>query len=180
AVKLLLSHLKIDVNKADDWGETPLLEAAENGHIEAVKLLLSHLKIDVNKANIWDQAPIDEAVRRGDVDVANALLSDPDIDVNFKVREYLYRLVNNDDVDSIQEIVLNGCSEKVYDHLYTKAIEIGKPQLIKRLRHLVPGYSNTEALGGHNKAYNTGTAVPEGILRTVKEYLNPKLPEQQR
>jgi len=50
-VKLLLSVEGIDVNKADNHGNTALILASHRGHTEVVKLLLSVEGIDVNKAN---------------------------------------------------------------------------------------------------------------------------------
>ncbi|MCP4745826.1 MAG: ankyrin repeat domain-containing protein [Desulfobacteraceae bacterium] len=175
-VRLLLSHPnssnKIDVNL---WN--PLSKAAENGHIEIVKLLLSHPNSrDKIEVNLWN--PLSKAAENNHVDVVNALLSHPKINMDEDARRYLDRLVDNNDVYSIQEIVLNGCSKKVYQHLYTKAFEAGRRQLIERLCHFLPGYANTEALGGHNKAYFGSGDVPEDILRSIKEYLNLNLPKQ--
>ncbi|MCP4748673.1 MAG: ankyrin repeat domain-containing protein, partial [Desulfobacteraceae bacterium] len=152
--------------------------AAKNGHIEIVKLLLSHPEIDVNQANNIGFTPLYWAAKKSRVDIINALLSDPKINMNEDVREYLDRLVANNDVDTIQEIVLNGCSKEVYEYLHTKAIEAGKEHLIERLSHLFTGYANMEALGGHYKAYNAEVDVPEDLLNIVKEYLNPNLPKQ--
>ncbi|MCP4748815.1 MAG: ankyrin repeat domain-containing protein [Desulfobacteraceae bacterium] len=178
-VKLLLSRPGIDVNKADNYGWTPLSMAAGRGHVEIVKFLLSRPGIDVNKADKWSQTPLYWAAEYGHVDFVKLLLSHPKINMDKDARRYLDRLVDNNDVYSIQEIVLNGCSKKVYDHLYTKAKETGNPHLIERLSHLFTGYANTQALGGHNKAYSGSGNVPEEILDTVKEYLNSNLPKTQ-
>ncbi|MCP4747664.1 MAG: ankyrin repeat domain-containing protein [Desulfobacteraceae bacterium] len=160
-----------------------LSKAAGKGHTDVVKVLLSHPnscnKIDVNEADYLGQTALSMAARKGRVDVVNALLSHTKINMDEDARRYLDRLVDTNDVYSIQEIVLNGCSKKVYDHLYTKAIEAGKEHLIERLSHLFTGYANTQALGGHNKAYSGSGNVPEGILDTVKEYLNSNLPKTQ-
>ena len=53
-VKLLISHMDIDVNKGIESGPlaglTPLSEASHYGHEDVVKLLLAHQDINVNKA----------------------------------------------------------------------------------------------------------------------------------
>ncbi|MCP4746957.1 MAG: ankyrin repeat domain-containing protein, partial [Desulfobacteraceae bacterium] len=164
-VELLLSHPnscdKIDVNKADNEGRTPLYWAAyRRGHVGVINALLSHPNIDVNKADRDDRTPLYWAARKGRVDVVKLLLSHPKINMDEDARRYLDRLVDNNDAYSIQEIVLNGCSKEVYEHLYTKAIEADRPQLIERLSHLFTGYANTQALGGHNKAYSGSGNVP--------------------
>ena len=49
-VKLLLSDIRVDVNKANKYGETPFYIACENGHIEIVKYLLAcRREVDINK-----------------------------------------------------------------------------------------------------------------------------------
>ncbi|MCP4746127.1 MAG: hypothetical protein GY874_08295 [Desulfobacteraceae bacterium] len=58
---------------------------------------------------------------------------------------------------------------------------IEKPQLSKifegdNFSNLMSGYANTEAFGGHNKAYDNTTDIPKDLLRIVKKYLNPNLP----
>ncbi|MCP4747667.1 MAG: ankyrin repeat domain-containing protein [Desulfobacteraceae bacterium] len=171
-VKSLLSRPETDVN--DD---NPLWWAAWEGHTDVVKLLLSHPDIKVNRG------ALSRAIKNRHADIVKLLLSHPDIELNEGAREYLDRLVDKNDMDSIQEIVLKGCSKEVYKHLRNKAIEARKPKLIQWLKHkqdcLVSGYANTEALGGHNKAYGK-TKVPEGLLKTVENYLNPNLIERQK
>ncbi|MCP4747668.1 MAG: ankyrin repeat domain-containing protein [Desulfobacteraceae bacterium] len=181
-VKELLSHYDIDMNKANYWDKTPLSAAVCGGHVEIIKLLLSYLDIEVNKPDNYGETVLCKAARKGYAEIVKLLLSHPYIKMNEDVRKYLDRLIGNNDVDSIQEIVLNGCSNEVYEHLYFKAFYADNPQLLEifkgRLNCLVSGYANTEALGGHNKAYGK-TKVPEGLLKIVKNYLNPNLIERQ-
>ncbi|MCP4746133.1 MAG: ankyrin repeat domain-containing protein [Desulfobacteraceae bacterium] len=188
-VILLLSHPnscnKIDVNKPNDFGQTPLFQAAYEGHIEIVLLLLTHPnsrdKIDVNKKNNYDETPLGETAKYGQTEAANVLLSHPKIKLNEPACNYLDRVVRNNDVDSIQTIVFKGFSEEVCEYLHTKASETGNTQLLTMLSRrqdcLVNGYSNTKALGGHEKAYSGKGDVPEGILDTVKKYQNPYSPK---
>ncbi|MCP4749197.1 MAG: tetratricopeptide repeat protein [Desulfobacteraceae bacterium] len=123
-----------DVNMVDKNGVTLIDRAATYGLVNIVKLLIEHPDIKVNKTNREDQTPLFGAARFGHTDVVKLLLSHPKIDIK-EAREHLDKLVQNDDMDSIQEIVLNGCSKKVYEYLYTKAIEANKPQLIEGLSY---------------------------------------------
>jgi ankyrin repeat protein len=41
----------MDVNAADKYSITPILYAAQYGHIQAVKLLLEHPNMDINAAD---------------------------------------------------------------------------------------------------------------------------------
>ncbi|MCP4747666.1 MAG: hypothetical protein GY874_16220 [Desulfobacteraceae bacterium] len=182
AVKELLSHPDIDVNKAtNNSGSTPLYSAAYYGFIEIVKLLLSHPDIDVNETDNNGQTPLYRAAQAGRVYVVKELLSHPGIDVD-QYEDFLDYLVDNNAVDFIQSIVLNGCSKGVYEHLHNKASEADKLQLLEifdgKLDYLMSGYANTKALGGHNKAYGK-TKVPEDLLNIVINYLNPNLTKRQ-
>ena len=48
-VNILIRHAKLDVNKFDSAGESPLFNAAENGFIEVVNALLTHPRINLNQ-----------------------------------------------------------------------------------------------------------------------------------
>ena len=49
-VQLLLAHMAVDPNQADQRGQTPLFTAAYVGNDVIVQLLLAHEDVDVNKA----------------------------------------------------------------------------------------------------------------------------------
>jgi len=82
-VKLLIK-LGIDVNKADDYGYTPLIYLAIEGqHQEIVEILLKHKDIDVNKTNVDDgTTPLILAAYNGHKKMVEMLLKHKDIDVN--------------------------------------------------------------------------------------------------
>eukprot|EP01083_Nonionella_stella_P246137 854901_1 len=56
--RFLLDQPAIDVNKADNKGETPLYIAASNGSIDIVRLLLASPTIDVNAPNHLGNSPL--------------------------------------------------------------------------------------------------------------------------
>eukprot|EP00981_Chlorochromonas_danica_P008111 scaffold2011_cov290-Ochromonas_danica.AAC.3 len=64
AVKLLLRDKRVDLNKADKYGETPLSIACCEGRVKAVKLLLREAQLDVNKAD-KDSATIPSTTLHG-------------------------------------------------------------------------------------------------------------------
>jgi len=82
ALKIILSHPDIDVNKANAKGETALQKAAFMGYIEAVELLLDHTAIDVNRADNDARTALMMAVLGGNNEVVHLLLGRDDIDVN--------------------------------------------------------------------------------------------------
>ncbi|MCP4748496.1 MAG: ankyrin repeat domain-containing protein [Desulfobacteraceae bacterium] len=177
----LLLHTKDIVNKQNKYyGQTALHEAAKAGKDGAVHALASDPNIDFKLLDNLHNTALCYAAKRGYVAIANDLLSRKNIKITSHAYNYMDRLIAKSDIGSIRDIVLDGCSKKVYDYLKDKATNTDNQELIERLRHLVPGYSNKEALGGHNKAYAGKGSVPKGILKTVKNYLNSNLPEQQR
>ena len=46
-VKLLLAHLRLDVNAKSSVGQTPLSLGCENGHVSIVEVLLKDPRVDV-------------------------------------------------------------------------------------------------------------------------------------
>ncbi len=95
AVEKLLSLKAIDVNKAADSGDTPLIAACQGAcHMKSgnprgirncVKLLLSRAEIKLNapESNA-DITPLMWAAMSGDVELVQILLDDPRIEVNTK------------------------------------------------------------------------------------------------
>jgi cytohesin len=61
-VKLLIEADGVDVNKADNEGETPLYRAARHGRSVCVQLLIEADGVDVNKANKYGGTPLSIAV----------------------------------------------------------------------------------------------------------------------
>ncbi|MGI2299496.1 ankyrin repeat domain-containing protein [Candidatus Cardinium hertigii] len=73
-VNQLCSDPRVDVNKQDDLGDTPLHLAAGKGHIEVVRKLLSMRNISVNKENIFGEIPLDLALDNDHEEVVALLL----------------------------------------------------------------------------------------------------------
>jgi hypothetical protein len=73
SVKRLLSIRNINVNVKDRFGETPLHDAALNGHIEIARLLLQN-GVDVNAKNHANWTPLHYAALRGHVDILHRLV----------------------------------------------------------------------------------------------------------
>jgi hypothetical protein len=73
SVKRLLSIRNINVNVKDDWNETPLHFAAENGHVEIARLLLQN-GAEVNAKSRWDMTPLQDAASHGHVDILHLLV----------------------------------------------------------------------------------------------------------
>ncbi len=70
------------VNAVDQDGDTPLHDAACNGHEDAVDALLAKDGVNVNAADTDGNTPLHVAVRLGHVGVVNALLAKNGVDVN--------------------------------------------------------------------------------------------------
>jgi hypothetical protein len=80
-VRELLKAANVDVNKANDDGDTPLIYAARNGHAEVVRELLKAANVDVNKANNDGDTPLIYAARNGHAEVVRELLKAANVDV---------------------------------------------------------------------------------------------------
>ena len=82
AVKFLLNHPKINVNKCDSSGCSALLYAVKNDHFEIIQLLVES-GADINIANSeTGQTPIICASIHNNVNTIELLLRQPQIDVN--------------------------------------------------------------------------------------------------
>ncbi|PGG96211.1 hypothetical protein AJ79_09680 [Helicocarpus griseus UAMH5409] len=82
-MKILLENSNVDVNLGNIWNETPLIEAASNGHDAVVKLLVSRneIKLDTQDAK-FTRSALGWAVRNEYEPVVKLLLSagaDPDV-----------------------------------------------------------------------------------------------------
>jgi len=82
-VQGLIGCRGMDINYADSYGQTSLLNAALEGHLEVVQLLLSTPGIEPNKAEPSEGlTPLFGASQEGHVDVVRELLSHPKTDPN--------------------------------------------------------------------------------------------------
>jgi len=81
AVRKLLNN-GVNINEADQYGETPLHYASQEGHTEVVKVLLATAGIKVNKSDQWGQTPLGTASREGHAEAVKVLLDAPGIKVN--------------------------------------------------------------------------------------------------
>ncbi len=100
----LLITAGADVNKVNQYGNSPLILAAFNGHTECVKLLLTAPGIDVNKVNQYGDSPLCLAAFKGHTECVKLLLDAPGIDVN---------LANQDDDSPLCLAAENGHTECV-------------------------------------------------------------------
>ena len=82
ALKELLRHPRIQINKADDDGLTPLAAAANWGYFEAVGLLLAERGILVNRQSKDGSTPLFWAAQDGHAKVVELLVKRPGILIN--------------------------------------------------------------------------------------------------
>ncbi|KAH8767818.1 hypothetical protein BGZ57DRAFT_797785, partial [Hyaloscypha finlandica] len=84
AVEALL-HKGVETDSKDNYGQTPLSWAAQNGHEAVVKLLLETGKVDVDsKDSVHSWTPLSWAARNGHEAVVKLLLETGKVDVNSK------------------------------------------------------------------------------------------------
>ena len=82
-VNLLLRCPKVEVNKPNSKGETPLWIACCKGHADVARLLVAHPGVLVNSARTsTGSTSLVMAAQEGHAQVAKILLSHPDIQVN--------------------------------------------------------------------------------------------------
>jgi len=81
SLKALLSHPKIDINKASRYDITPLHIACSIGNTKCVEILLSVPGLDVNKADKENISPLFAASWCGNTDCVKLLLTHPEIDI---------------------------------------------------------------------------------------------------
>eukprot|EP01083_Nonionella_stella_P173490 598602_1 len=73
---------KVDVNKANDEGWTPLHYAASYGTPEILQIMLENPKIDVNKADNEGSTPLHCVAQDRPPEILQIMLENPKIDVN--------------------------------------------------------------------------------------------------
>ena len=87
SVEMILqrSEFRLNLNRVDPSGQTPLMLAASNGCVQVVKTLLNmgSSAVDINARSTDDgTTALSIAARNGRVDITQTLLSQPDVDVN--------------------------------------------------------------------------------------------------
>ena len=114
-VQALLSH-GVDVNVADQDGQTALFAAAKQGNVEVVQALLSH-GVDVNVTDQVSQTALFPAARHGNVEVVQALLSHG-VDVNVADQDgqtALFAAVASGDLEITTSLLKCGAIASVVD-----------------------------------------------------------------
>ncbi|MGV2437802.1 MAG UNVERIFIED_CONTAM: ankyrin repeat domain-containing protein [Anaerolineae bacterium] len=67
-------------------GDTALLRASENGHVEVIKALLAHNSVDVNIQDSAGRTALLWASENGHVEVVKALLTNDKVNINIQER----------------------------------------------------------------------------------------------
>lgn len=88
-IRLLLAHPKIDVNRKNAGGWSPLLWACKDGRLDSVVTLLRDPRVDVNSANIEGATSVWLCAFRGWADIARWLVvtHGEHLDVGIKTNE---------------------------------------------------------------------------------------------
>ena len=110
-VKMLLDK-KADINKASNYGCTPLYTASKNGHVEVVKVLLK-ANVDVNKADNDSETPLHMASIEGNEEVVRLLL-DHGADINKANKLERTPLYEAEERTKRAKMEKNTESEKIY------------------------------------------------------------------
>jgi len=79
-----LNHPKVDMNLADDFGETAFFNACQNGRLDVVKLFLSKPGVNLNQYTITKETPFYIACSEQKLDVVKELLDYEEIDINLQ------------------------------------------------------------------------------------------------
>ena len=88
-VGLLLKHSEIDVNREDNDGISPLMEASTRGYAKVVEPLLFHRNIKVNKATWYEgNTALIFATKMNHTEVTNLFLRCPATDVLYQNNEF--------------------------------------------------------------------------------------------
>ena len=80
-VKIFLEN-GADVDKVTEDGETSLLFASQNGHLNVVKYLVEEGKAEVDKAKNDGQAPLYVASGKGHLEIMKCLVEEGEVDVD--------------------------------------------------------------------------------------------------
>jgi hypothetical protein len=82
--KLLLATGKVDADSKDNYSQTPLYQAAGNGHEAVAKLLLATGKVDADSEKMFGQTPLSQAAGSGHEAVVKLLLATGKVDADSK------------------------------------------------------------------------------------------------
>jgi len=102
---LLLGRRDLDVNAADDKGDTALHLAAGRGHTRIVELLLARPDIEINLRNQLGWSPLTKASFSGHLEIVRRLLARSDADVNVADHDGqtpLFHAVSNEQLDVVR------------------------------------------------------------------------------
>jgi FOG: Ankyrin repeat len=78
----MLCDGRVDPNRQDKFGRTPLSYAAGHGHTEVVKALLYDSRVDPARQHKYDRTPLSYAAQYGHTEVVKALLCNGQVDPN--------------------------------------------------------------------------------------------------
>jgi ankyrin repeat protein len=130
AIRQLLTHSNVDVNKCNVKGITPLYSAAVNGHYEAVQALLEHKNININ---INNNNPLYAAAQNGHDEIVQALLQHQSIQINQGLgNNPLFIATWNGHMKCVQALLAHLCIESAIDLIYsclTTATEKGYKEI---------------------------------------------------
>jgi uncharacterized protein len=73
-LKEILRSGEIDINQKNEFGDTPLTQACEEGNKEMVELILSIKHLDINLAGMDEYTPLHCAVQKSFVQIVDLLL----------------------------------------------------------------------------------------------------------
>jgi len=80
--KMLEMLFQVDVNEADEEGNTAFQLACRHGNVEIVQLFLKNPRVNLQVVNWRLETPFFEACDNGKIEVIKLLLADPQVDVN--------------------------------------------------------------------------------------------------
>ena len=75
--QVILDNIQEEKNPRDDWGDTPLHEAAKKGHTEIACLIVEN--VAENPRNDEGDTPLHEAARRGHTEIASLIVENVDV-----------------------------------------------------------------------------------------------------
>ena len=107
-VKLLLARDDIDVNKADNDGQTPLYAACRNGNVKVINALLTRKEIQINQAKDNGATPLIISCWNDRVKIVNLLLARKEIHINQAMNDGatpLYMACRNDSVKVVNSLL---------------------------------------------------------------------------